>query len=59
MMFNNEIYAFGNNGNSQLGIETADVNHVLPIKVFQGNEDIWCLNHNKPKAKSAMSTAPR
>jgi len=37
----NEIYAFGNNRYSQLGIETKDIFQTKPIKVLQGKEDIW------------------
>jgi len=35
---NNEIYSFGYNGCSQLGIETEDEQQLTPIRVF---EDIW------------------
>ena len=52
----NEIYAFGKNYDSQLGIETED-NLSTPIRVFEDNEDIWCSNINKSKAKSARSIA--
>ena len=52
---NNEIYAFGNNKYSQLGIKTEDENQFTPIRVFEDNEDIWCSNIGKPKAKSARS----
>ena len=50
---NNEIYAFGNNKYSQLGIETEDEEQLTPIRVFEGNEDIWYSNIIKSKAKSA------
>ena len=50
---NNEIYAFGYNNHSQLGIETEDDNQLIPIRVFEDNEDIWFSNINKSKAKSA------
>ena len=50
---NNEIYAFGNNEDSQLGIKTKDENQLTPIRVFEKNEDIWFSNINKSKAKSA------
>ena len=50
---NNEIYAFGNNYFSQLGIKTEDKKQLTPIRVFEDNEDIWCSNINKSKAKSA------
>ena len=50
---NNEIYAFGWNRNAQLGIETDDEYQNFPIRVFDGNEDIWFSNINKSKAKSA------
>ena len=52
---NNEIYAFGYNRHSQLGIETEDYKQITPIRVFEDNEDIWCLNIIKSKAKSARS----
>merc|ERR1712023_428979 len=48
---NNEIYAFGYNDHSQLGIKTEqDENQITPIRVF---EDIWFSNINKSNAKSA------
>ena len=50
---NNEIYAFGCNKYSQLGIETTNENQLTPIRVFEDNEDIWYSNINKSKAKSA------
>ena len=50
---NNEIYAFGNNYYSQLGIKTEDNNQITPIRVFEDNEDIWFSKINKSKAKSA------
>ena len=50
---NNEIYAFGLNQYSQLGIKTEDENQLTPIRVFEDNEDIWFSNINKSKAKSA------
>ena len=50
---NNQIYAFGNNRYSQLGFETDTTTQTTPIRVFQGNEDIWYSNINKPRAKSA------
>ena len=50
---NNEIYAFGYNDNSQLGIKTENEKQLTPIRVFEDNEDIWCSNINKSKAKSA------
>ena len=56
---NNEIYAFGNNDNSQLGIKTEDEIQLIPIRVFEDNEDIWVSNTNKPKPKSARSILPR
>ena len=43
---NNEIYAFGYNEYSQLGIKTKDKNQTTPVQVFQGNEDIWSSNIN-------------
>ena len=53
---NNEIYAFGNNKYSQLGIETELEKQLLPIRVFQDNEDIWRSNF-KSMAKSARFTS--
>ena len=50
---NNEIYAFGRNEYSKLGIKTEDDNQITPIRVFEDNEDIWFSNINKSKAKSA------
>ena len=50
---NNEIYAFGNNEFSQLGIKKEDENQLTPIRVFEDNEDIWFSNINKSKTKSA------
>ena len=50
---NNEIYAFGNNDDFQLGIQTEDNEQITPIRVFEDNEDIWFSNINKSKAKSA------
>ena len=52
---NNEIYAFGYNNSSQLGIETEDDKQITPIRVFEDNEDIWFSSINKSKAKSARS----
>ena len=56
---NNEIYAFGYNQYSQLGIKTENRNQITPIRVFEDNEDIWFSNINKSKAKSARSILPR
>ena len=50
---NNEIFSFGLNDYSQVGIETDDI-QTTPIRVFQDNEDIWCSNINKSKVKSAF-----
>ena len=50
---NNEIYAFGKNNFSQLGIKTEETIQPTPIRVFEDKEDIWCSNINRPKAKSA------
>ena len=50
---NNEIYAFGYNYYSQLGIKTEHENQITPIRVFEDNEDIWFSNINKSKQKSA------
>ena len=53
-----EICAFGNNEYSQLGIETKNNSHqITPIRVFEDNEDIWCSNIFKSKAKSARSSS--
>ena len=51
----NEIYAFGNNKHSQLGKACSDYQGKVksPVQVFRGNEDIWCLNVNTSRAKSA------
>ena len=49
----NEIYAFGDNDNSKLGIETQFLQQRTPIQVFQGKEDIWCSHITTSKAKSA------
>ena len=51
---NNDIYAFGNNEYSQLGIKTENDIQITPIRVFEENEDIWKSNI-KSKAKSARS----
>ena len=56
---NNEIYAFGYNDYSQLGIKTKDNYQITPIRVFEDNEDIWFSNINKSKQKSARSVLPR
>ena len=57
---NNEIYSCGNNLFSQIGIQTQDdANQFVPIQVFKGNEDIWCSNITKTKAKSARFTSKR
>ena len=51
---NNEIFAFGDNTHSQLGIKTENEYQYSPIRVFEDNEDIWNSNLNRPsKAKSA------
>ena len=55
----NEIYAFGRNEYSKLGIKTEDENQHTPIRVFEDNEEIWFSNINKSKAKSARSILPR
>jgi len=54
---NNEIYAFGSNTDSQLGALTEDATiQYSPIRVFEGNEDIWYSNTIMPlKAKSARN----
>ena len=48
----NEIYGFGWNEYSQLGIKTDGI-LLTPSRVFEDNEDIWYSNINKSKAKSA------
>ena len=48
----NEIYGFGWNEYSQLGITTDGI-LLTPSRVFEDNEDIWYSNINKSKAKSA------
>ena len=40
------------NEDSQLGIKTEHEDQLTPIRVFEGNEDIWFSNV-KSKAKSA------
>ena len=52
---NNEIYAFGNNSYSQLGTITEDEDELIPIRVFQENEDFWYSNTERSKTKSARS----
>ena len=54
----NEIYAFGNNTHSQLGIETKHNYQNTPIQVFQDNEDIWSNTFKSSRAKSARSILP-
>ena len=56
---NNEIYAFGDNEYSQLGIKTENDSQRTPIRVFEGNEDIWYSKRIKSKAKSARFILPR
>ena len=52
---NNEIYAFGWNRISQLGVESELENQYFPVPSFQNSEDIWCSKINKSKAKSARN----
>ena len=53
---NNEIYAFGNNTWSELGVDKELHNSYFPIQVFPNNNDnIWCSKVNKPKGKSARN----
>ena len=54
----NEIFAFGHNVFSQLGSITTERTVLLPIRVFEGNEDIW-FSDVKSKAKSARSILPK
>ena len=56
---NNEIFAFGYNDKSQLGIETENEKQYSPIQVLQGNEQVWDLSFIKSKAKSARSMVYR
>ena len=60
---NNEICAFGNNNAFLLGINIKDDKQeecqLTPIRVFEGNEDIWSSNINRSKPKSARSILPR
>ena len=51
--FDHKIFAFGFNSESQLGIETSGKNQLIPIQVFQGNEDIWKSFIGQSKQKSA------
>ena len=48
----NEIYAFGKNTCTQLGLQTEEENQLTPIRVFLDNENIWYSN-NILKSKSA------
>ena len=50
---NGEIYAFGDNSGLQFGMKTENENQLAPIRVFEGNEDIWYSGICKSKAKSA------
>ena len=45
----NEIFAFGFNVSEQLGSKTPNKFQHTPIRVFEGNEDIWYSNINKSK----------
>ena len=57
---NNEIYAFGRNNFSQLGIKTEERLQISPIQVFQDNDDFWRVNiSKKSKAKSARFVSKR
>ena len=49
----NEIFAFGSNKHSQLGIDTGKENQLTPIQLFRDNEDIWYSSIRKSRAKSA------
>ena len=56
----NEIYGFGNNNYSQLGIHNGKKNQVIPIQVLKDNENLWYSNVNqKSRAKSARSVSQR
>ena len=55
---NNEIYAFGCNYEFVLGTKIKAEKVLFPIRVFEGNEDIWS-SKIKSKAKSARSILPR
>ena len=50
---NNEIYAFGRNHFSQLGIKTEDKKQMAPIRVFEDKEDVWYSDIGNSRAKSA------
>ena len=50
----NEVYAFGDNEYSQLGIKTKSKKQFTPIKVH-GFEDIWYSSAKRSNAKSARS----
>ena len=50
---NNEIYTFGNNHYSQLGIEILDELKLTPIQVFKDKDEIWASNIRRSKQKSA------
>ena len=56
---NNEIFSFGFNVSVQLGIKTEDKYQIIPIRVFEDNENIWHSNIPKSKAKSARYILPR
>ena len=50
---NNEIFAFGWNAHQQLGIKTERESQLLPIQIFQENEDVWRTSISNSRAKSA------
>ena len=51
---NNEIYAFGHNNLSQLGIQINESpKQTIPIRVLEGKEEQWCSFAKKSRAKSA------
>ena len=52
---NNEIYGFGSNKCMQLGIRTEKKKQLTPIRLFEGNEDIWRSSARPSKAKSARN----
>ena len=51
----NEIYGFGKNGLSQLGIISEFHSQLSPIRVWEGSEDRWGSKIIISKAKSARS----
>ena len=52
---NNEIYAFGFNSKSQLGmnLENSKSSTATPTRAFKDSEHVWCSTIHKSRAKSA------